>query len=53
MAYDSGKLHWGLIKYGVPDPNSMDRWDEAGKGIAVKILQVVLSFQTFLIYASS
>jgi len=39
MAYDSGKLDWGLMKYGLPDPNSMDRWDEAGKGAAVKILQ--------------
>ena len=21
MAYDSGKMDWGLMKYGVPDPN--------------------------------
>ena len=57
MAYDSGKFHWGLIKYGVPDPNSMDRWDEAGKGIAVKILQDgliipdILNICKFMMYA--
>jgi len=39
MAYDSGKLDWGLTQYGVPDPNSVERWDEKGKGQIVKILQ--------------
>jgi aldehyde:ferredoxin oxidoreductase len=39
MAYDSGKLDWGLTKYGVPDPNSVERWDEKGKGKIVKTLQ--------------
>lgn len=39
MAYDSGKLDWGLVKYGVPDPNTVDRWGEEGKGKMVKILQ--------------
>jgi aldehyde:ferredoxin oxidoreductase len=39
MAYDSGKMDWGLMKYGVPDPNTIDRWDEKGKGKIVKILQ--------------
>ena len=39
MAYDSGKLDWGLQKYGLKDPNEVDRWDEEGKGTAVKILQ--------------
>ncbi len=39
MAWDRGKLDWGLIEYGVPDPNSIGRWDEAGKGRAVSLLQ--------------
>ncbi|MGA2613971.1 MAG: aldehyde ferredoxin oxidoreductase family protein [Spirochaetia bacterium] len=39
MAYDSGKISWGLMKYGVPDPNGLDRWDEKGKGTIAKILQ--------------
>lgn len=42
MAYDSGKVDWGLMKYGVPDPNTIDRWDEKGKGKIVKILQDAL-----------
>lgn len=39
MAYDSGKMDWGMIPYGVPDPNKVDRWEEKGKGKIVKILQ--------------
>jgi aldehyde:ferredoxin oxidoreductase len=39
MAYDSGKLDWGLTEYGIPDPNSIERWDEKGKGQIVKVLQ--------------
>ncbi len=39
MAYDSGKLDWGLKAYGIPDPNSVERWDEMGKGRIVKLLQ--------------
>jgi aldehyde:ferredoxin oxidoreductase len=39
MAYDSGKLDWGLTEYGIPDPNSVERWDEKGKGQIVKVLQ--------------
>ena len=39
MAYDSGKITWGMIPYGVPDPNQLDRWDEKGKGEITKILQ--------------
>lgn len=42
MAYDSGKSDWGLVKYGVPDPNTIDRWDEKGKGKIAKILQEAL-----------
>ena len=37
MAYDSGKLDFGLIPYGLPDPQSVDRFAEKGKGkIAAK-----------------
>jgi aldehyde:ferredoxin oxidoreductase len=39
MAYDSGKMDWGLMKYGLPDPNSVERWDEKEKGAIVKTLQ--------------
>lgn len=39
MAYDRGKADWGLIKHGLQDPETCDRWDESGKGKAVKLLQ--------------
>lgn len=39
MAYDSGKADWGMMVYGVPDPNEIDRWDEKGKGAITKVLQ--------------
>jgi aldehyde:ferredoxin oxidoreductase len=39
MAWDRGKIDWGMMKYGVPDPNTVERWDEAGKGGAVALLQ--------------
>lgn len=39
MGFDRGKMSWGMIKYGVRDPETMDRWDEAGKGKDCKILQ--------------
>ena len=39
MAWDRGKLDWGLMKYGVPDPNDVERWDEQGKGRVVQLLQ--------------
>lgn len=39
MAYDSGKFDFGMVKYGLPDPNTVHRWDEKGKGKSVKILQ--------------
>lgn len=39
MAWDRGKLDWGLMKYGVPDPNEVERWDEDGKGGVVAMLQ--------------
>lgn len=39
MAYDSGKIDWGMTEHGIPDPISVDRWDEKGKGQIVKVLQ--------------
>ena len=39
MAWDSGKRDFGLSKYGLDDPESVDRWAETGKGKAVKLLQ--------------
>jgi aldehyde:ferredoxin oxidoreductase len=42
MAYDCFKMDFGLIKYGVPDPNKIDRWGEKGKGKIFKILQDAL-----------
>jgi aldehyde:ferredoxin oxidoreductase len=33
MAYDSGKMDWGLMKYDLPDPNNVERWAEKGTGI--------------------
>ncbi len=39
MAWDSGKMDFGLMKYGLPDPESVERWDEQGKGPAVRLLQ--------------
>ncbi|MBS3765271.1 aldehyde:ferredoxin oxidoreductase, partial [Candidatus Bipolaricaulota bacterium] len=39
MAYDSGKIDFGLSKYGLPDPDEVPRWAEEGKGKAVKTLQ--------------
>lgn len=38
MAYDSGKNDFGLIPYGLTDPQTLDRFDEKGKGkIAAKL----------------
>jgi aldehyde:ferredoxin oxidoreductase len=39
MAYDRGKMDWGLKQYGVSDPETIDRWDEKGKGNDCTILQ--------------
>lgn len=39
MAWDRGKLDWGLMEYGLPDPNNVERWDENRKGSAVAMLQ--------------
>lgn len=39
MAYDNYKVSFGLVPYGVPDPNKVDRFAERGKGKIVKTLQ--------------
>jgi len=39
MLYDSSKMDFGLVPYGIPDPQSVDRWAEDGKGWIVKTLQ--------------
>ena len=39
MAYDSLKIDFGLIPYGVPDPKTLDRFAEEGKGKIAKKLQ--------------
>ncbi len=39
MCYDSGKMDFKLSKYGLKNPEKVDRWDEKGKGEAVKLLQ--------------
>lgn len=57
MAYDRAKMDWGMIKYGVRDPETLDRWDEAGKGKDCRILQDglcipdILTTCKFLMYA--
>jgi len=43
MAYDRGKMDWGMMNHGVRDPETLDRWDEKGKGADCKILQDGLS----------
>jgi aldehyde:ferredoxin oxidoreductase len=48
MAWDSGKMDWGLGPYGLPDPNGVDRWDESGKGAAVKVMQDGLNLPDIL-----
>ena len=57
MAWDSGKMDFGLIPYGLPDPEKVDRYGEEGKGKAVKILHDfgmlpdILGFCKFYAYA--
>jgi aldehyde:ferredoxin oxidoreductase len=48
MAFDSGKMDWGLKRYGLPDPETVPRWDEAGKGPMVKLLQDGLNLPEIL-----
>ncbi|WP_243545670.1 aldehyde ferredoxin oxidoreductase family protein [Pseudodesulfovibrio tunisiensis] len=39
MAYDRGKMDWGMTAHGVSDPEKYDRWDEIGKGTECALLQ--------------
>jgi aldehyde:ferredoxin oxidoreductase len=39
MAWDSGKMDWGLMKYGLTDPELVDPWKEEGKGKDLVLLQ--------------
>ncbi len=39
MSYDKGKMDYGLQKYGVRDPETVDQWDENGKGKDLAVLQ--------------
>jgi aldehyde:ferredoxin oxidoreductase len=48
MAWDRGKVDWGMQKYGVPDPEGVERWDEAGKGGVVAKLQNGLALPDIL-----
>lgn len=48
MTYDRGKVDWGMTAYGVRDPQTLDRWDEQGKGKDVAILQNGLSLPDML-----
>ena len=48
MAWDRGKLDFGLQKYGLPDPNNVERWEESGKGAPVALLQNGLTLPDIL-----
>lgn len=39
MAYDRGKMDWGMQPHGASDPENIDRWDEVGKGTECAVLQ--------------
>lgn len=39
MAFDRGKMSWGMQNHGASDPEQCDRWDEEGKGTQCAILQ--------------
>ncbi|MCK5517180.1 MAG: aldehyde ferredoxin oxidoreductase family protein, partial [Desulfobulbaceae bacterium] len=57
MAFDRGKMDWGMKQHGVRDPENLDRWDESGKGEDCAklqhglILPDVLSTCKFMSYA--
>ena len=42
MAFDRGKVHWGMLAHGARDPETVDRWDEKGKGADCALLQRAL-----------
>lgn len=48
MAWDAGKMDWGLCRYGLPDPYEVDRWAESGKGAAVALMQNGLNLPEIL-----
>ncbi len=39
VAYDASKFDFGLRPFGLPDPEGFHRWEERGKGEALRILQ--------------
>ncbi len=49
MCYDSGKMDFKLSQYGLKDPEEVDRWDEKGKGKAVKLLQDGLTLPDIMV----
>lgn len=57
VSYDKGKADFGLGKFGVPNPEDLDRYDEKGKGTACALLQRghglcdILSICKFMTYA--
>jgi aldehyde:ferredoxin oxidoreductase len=57
MAYDAYKIDFGLIPYGLDNPNEVDRFGEKGKGRASKVLHDfgiipdVIGLCKFYIYA--
>lgn len=58
QSFDSLNNDFGLIPYGVPDPQTLDRYAEEGKGRIVKILQdfgilpEILGICKFYLYSS-
>jgi aldehyde:ferredoxin oxidoreductase len=48
MAYDSNKMDWGMQKYGLPAPETVQRWSEQDKPPMVKLLQDALNLPEIL-----
>jgi aldehyde:ferredoxin oxidoreductase len=48
MAWDSGKIDWGLGPYGLRNPETVDRWEELGKAPDLKLIQDALSLPDIL-----
>ncbi len=57
MAFDRGKMDWGMRAHGARNPETIDRWDEKGKGADCALLQHamilpdILSTCKFMSYA--
>jgi len=55
--FDAGKFDWGMKESGLPDPNTIDKWEEVGKGHITKVLQDglivpdILNICKFFMYA--